>query len=116
MEEADTTEWEVSAEEVKRKLDQSDSFTLVDVREPSEHDICKIDGSILIPLGKIEEMKPQNLNGIAKSDQIILHCKAGVRSLKAAKVLKKMGFENVKSMAGGIEEWSGKIDPSVPKY
>ena len=116
VEEADNTEWEVSAEEVKLKLDQSDSFTLVDVREPSEHDICKIDGSILIPLGKIEEMKPQKLNGIAKSDQIILHCKAGVRSLKAAKVLKKMGFENVKSMAGGIEEWSEKIDPSVPKY
>ena len=116
VEEADNTEWEVSAEEVKRKLDQSDSFTLVDVREPSEYDICKIDGSILIPLGKIEEMKPQKLNGIAKSDQIILHCKAGVRSLKAAKVLKKMGFENVKSMAGGIEEWSEKIDPSVPKY
>ncbi len=116
MEEADNTEWEVSAEEVKRKLDQSDSFTLVDVREPSEYDICKIDGSILIPLGKIEEMKPQNLNGIAKSDQIILHCKAGVRSLKAAKALKKMGFKNVKSMAGGIEDWSEKIDPSVPKY
>ena len=116
VEEADNTEWEVSAEEVKRKLDLSDNFTLVDVREPSEYDICKIDGSILIPLGEIEEMKPQNLNGIAKSDQIILHCKAGVRSLKAAKVLKKIGFENVKSMAGGIEEWAEKIDPSVPKY
>ena len=116
VEEADNTEWEVSAEEVKRKLDLSDNFTLVDVREPSEYDICKIDGSILIPLGKIEEMKPQNLNGIAKSDQIILHCKAGVRSLKAAKALKKMGFENVKSMAGGIEDWSERVDPSVPKY
>jgi adenylyltransferase/sulfurtransferase len=45
-----------------------------------------------------------------------LHCKAGVRSLKAAKALKKMGFENVKSMAGGIEEWSESIDPTVPRY
>ena len=61
-------------------------------------------------------MKPKNLNGIAKNDQIILHCKAGVRSLKAAKALKQMGFEDVKSMAGGIEEWSERIDPSVPKY
>ena len=52
----------------------------------------------------------------SKSDQIILHCKAGVRSLKAAKVLKQMGFEDVKSMAGGIEAWSERIDPSIPKY
>ena len=89
---------------------------MVDVREPSEYDICRIDGSILIPLGKIEEMEPKNLNGISKNDQIILHCKAGVRSLKAAKALKKMGFEDVKSMAGGIEGWSERIDPSIPKY
>ncbi|SVB56065.1 uncharacterized protein METZ01_LOCUS208919, partial [marine metagenome] len=53
---------------------------------------------------------------ISKSDQIILHCKAGVRSLKAAKALKKIGFEDVKSMAGGIEGWSERIDPSIPKY
>jgi adenylyltransferase/sulfurtransferase len=74
------------------------------------------DGSILIPLGKIEDMKPKNLTTISKSDQIILHCKAGVRSLKAAKALKQMGFEDVKSMAGGIEAWSERIDPSIPKY
>ena len=115
-EEADNAKWEISAEEVKQKLDGPDDFTLVDVREPSEYDICRIDGSILIPLGKIEEMETKNLNGISKSDQIILHCKAGVRSLKAAKALKKMGFEDVKSMAGGIEGWAERIDPSTPKY
>ncbi|MGY8762620.1 MAG: molybdopterin-synthase adenylyltransferase MoeB [Nitrospinaceae bacterium] len=115
-EEAESAEWEISAKNVKQKLDQADNFTLVDVREPSEYEICRIDGSILIPLGKIEEMKPQNLSGISKNDQLILHCKAGVRSLKAAKALKKMGFENVKSMAGGIEEWSESIDPTVPRY
>ncbi len=115
-EEIDNAKWEISAEEVKQKLDGPDNFTLVDVREPSEYDICRIDASILIPLGKIEEMEPKNLNGISKSDQIILHCKAGVRSLKAAKALKQMGFEDVKSMAGGIEAWSERIDPSIPKY
>ena len=107
---------EIPVEDVKRMLDASEKFTLVDVREPSEYDICRIDGSVLIPLGKIEEMKPQNLNGLSRNDQIVLHCKAGVRSLKAVKALKKMGFENVKSMAGGIEEWSEKIDSSVPRY
>ncbi|KMP10585.1 molybdenum cofactor biosynthesis protein MoeB [Candidatus Nitromaritima sp. SCGC AAA799-C22] len=107
---------EIPVEEVKRMLDGSGKFTLIDVREPSEYDICRIDGSILIPLGQIEEMKPQNLNGLTPNDEIIMHCKAGVRSLKAVKALKKMGFDNVKSMAGGIEEWSEKIDPSVPRY
>jgi adenylyltransferase/sulfurtransferase len=115
-EEADNAKWEISAEEVKQKLDGSDNITLVDVREPSEYDICRIDGSTLIPLGKIEDMEPENLTAISKSDQIILHCKAGVRSLKAAKALKQMGFNDVKSMAGGIEAWSEKIDPSIPKY
>jgi len=115
-EETDNAKWEISAEEVKQKLDGPDNFTLVDVREPSEYDICRIDGSTLIPLGKIEDMKPKNLTTISKSDQIILHCKAGVRSLKAAKALKQMGFEDVKSMAGGIEAWSERIDPSIPKY
>ncbi len=114
--EAESATLEIPVEEVKLKLDGSEKFTLVDVREPSEYDICRIDGSVLIPLGKIEEMKPQNLNGLSQNDEIILHCKAGVRSLKAVKALKKIGFENVKSMAGGIEEWSEKIDPSVPRY
>jgi len=115
-EEAESAKWEVSAEEVKRKLDESDNFTLIDVREPSEYEICRIDGSVLIPLGEIEAMGPQNLNSLSQDDQIILHCKAGVRSLKAVKALKKIGFENVKSMAGGIEAWSEKIDSSVPRY
>ena len=115
-EEIDNAKWEISAEEVKQKLDGPDNFTLVDVREPSEYDICRIDASILIPLGKIEDMEPKNLTTISKSDQIILHCKAGGRSLKAAKALKQMGFEDVKSMAGGIEAWSERIDPSIPKY
>ena len=114
--EAESATLEIPVEEVKLKLDGSEKFTLVDVREPSEYDICRIDGSILIPLGKIEEMKPQNLNGLSQNDEIILHCKAGMRSLKAVKALKKIGFENVKSMVGGIEEWSEKIDPSVPRY
>jgi len=113
---AENAELEITANEVKQKLDRSENFTLIDVREPSEYEICRIDGSVLIPLGKIEAMKPKNLNGLSPHDEIILHCKAGVRSLKAVKALKKIGFENVKSMAGGIETWSEKIDPSIPSY
>jgi len=107
---------EITVEEVKYKLDESENFTLIDVREPSEYEICRIDGSVLIPLGTIDQTKPQNLKSLSQNDEIIVHCKAGVRSLKAVKALKKMGFKNVKSMAGGIETWSEKIDPSVPRY
>jgi adenylyltransferase/sulfurtransferase len=107
---------EISTVDVKRMLDDGERFTLVDVREPSEYDICRIDGSVLVPLEQIEAMRPQNLHGLSQGDVIILHCKAGLRSLKAAKALKKIGFKNVRSMAGGIEEWSKKIDSSVPRY
>ncbi|PIQ96346.1 MAG: hypothetical protein COV67_10005 [Nitrospinae bacterium CG11_big_fil_rev_8_21_14_0_20_56_8] len=113
---AEDREMEISVEEVQRMRQGNRPFKLVDVREPSEYDICRIAGSILIPLGQIQEMKPENLNGLRKDEELVVHCKAGVRSLKAAKALKKMGFAKVKSMAGGIEAWSDQIDPTVPKY
>jgi adenylyltransferase/sulfurtransferase len=112
----DDTTMEISTVDVKRMLDDGERFTLVDVREPSEYDICRIDGSVLVPLDQIEAMRAQNLHGLSQGDVIILHCKAGLRSLKAVKALKKIGFKNVRSMAGGIEEWSKKIDSSVPRY
>lgn len=107
---------EIGVEEVKRMLDSQHPFRLIDVRETSEYEICRIDGSILIPLDKIQEKNPENLNGIRQDEEIVLHCKAGVRSLKAARALKEMGYNNVKSMRGGIGEWSDRIDSSVPKY
>ncbi|MEE9258048.1 MAG: molybdopterin-synthase adenylyltransferase MoeB [Nitrospinaceae bacterium] len=107
---------EIGVEEVKAFIDKKRNFKLVDVREVSEYDICKIEGSILIPLGDIEERKMEKLNGLKQSDEIVLHCKGGVRSLKALKAMEEMGFTNLKSMRGGINEWSEKIDSSVPMY
>ncbi len=107
---------EIGVEEVKAFIDKKRNFKLVDVREISEYDICNIEGSILIPLGDIEERKMEKLNGLKQSDEIVLHCKGGVRSLKALKAMEEMGFTNLKSMRGGINEWSEKIDSSVPMY
>jgi sulfur-carrier protein adenylyltransferase/sulfurtransferase len=97
-------------------MDAKHAFKLIDVREPSEYGICKIEGATLIPLGDIEAKDTTLLNGLSPDDEIVLHCKAGVRSLKALKALKGMGFGNLKSMRGGINEWSEKIDSSVPLY
>ena len=107
---------EIDVVEVKKMLDEKKSFRLIDVREPFEYEICKIDGTLLIPLGKIEEKNPENLNGVGKDEEIVLHCKAGVRSLKAAKAMQEMGYPNVKSMRGGILEWSDRVDSSIAKY
>jgi adenylyltransferase/sulfurtransferase len=109
-------EMEIEPISVKQMMDNGKNFTLVDVRNQGEYEICRIDGSTLIPLDVIEERKIEKLNGLKKADEIVLHCKAGVRSLKAAKALIDIGFENVKSMRGGIEEWAETIDPSMPRY
>jgi adenylyltransferase/sulfurtransferase len=107
---------EIAVEQVKQMLDAKHAFKLIDVREPSEYDICKIEGATLIPLGDIEAKDPARLNGLNLEDEIVLHCKAGVRSMKALKAMEKMGFRNLKRMRGGINEWSEKIDSSVPLY
>ncbi len=109
-------ELEIEPETVKQMLDNGKNFKLIDVRGEGEYQINRIEGSTLIPLDIIEERKIEKLNGLQKADEIVLHCKAGVRSLKAAKALIDIGFKNVKSMRGGIEEWAEKIDPSIPRY
>ncbi len=102
---------EISAEELKQKLDAGEDLFLVDVREPHEYEIANI-GGYLIPLGKLAE-RIHELDG---SREIVAHCKGGVRSAKAVDLLQKAGFKNVKSLRGGILAWSEKVDPKVPKY
>ncbi|MCF8719587.1 molybdopterin-synthase adenylyltransferase MoeB [Nitrospina gracilis] len=114
-EEADRA-MEIEPEAVKAMLDAGRSFRFIDVRGEGERQICRIDAAMMIPLDVIEERNPEKLNGLKKTDEIVIHCKSGVRSLKAAKALKSMGFDNVKSMRGGILEWSEKIDSSIPQY
>jgi sulfur-carrier protein adenylyltransferase/sulfurtransferase len=115
-ESATDMEKEITVEQVKQMLDKKHDFKLVDVREPSEYRICKIEGAELIPLGDIEAKDVSRFTGLNTDDEIVLHCKAGVRSMKALRVLEEMGFHNLKSMRGGINEWSEKVDSSVPLY
>ncbi len=98
--------------DVKAKIDRGDHFVLIDVREPHEYQICNIPQAKLIPLGEI----PKRVNELNSADEIVVHCKSGMRSAKAAEFLKQAGFKKVLNMKGGILAWSDKVDPSVAKY
>jgi rhodanese-related sulfurtransferase len=103
----------ITAEELKTKQGAGEKFRLIDVREPSEYQVAKIEGSELKPLGQI----PNWANELAdKNEEIILHCHHGMRSDRACQYLASQGFTNVKNLTGGIDEWSLKVDPSVPRY
>jgi adenylyltransferase/sulfurtransferase len=103
---------EYEPREVKAKLDRKDTFVLVDVREPHEWQIGRIEGAQLIPLGDL----PSRLTELDPRAEIVVHCKMGGRSAKAAALLKEHGFGNVWNMRGGILLWSDQVDPTVPKY
>jgi molybdopterin/thiamine biosynthesis adenylyltransferase/rhodanese-related sulfurtransferase len=107
-----SNETETDVKELKRKIDAKEDFFLLDVREPNEFKIGRIPGSTLIPLGEV----PQRFAEIPRDKEIIVHCKMGARSARAASFLREQGFTNVKNLKGGILDWSDKIDPSVPKY
>lgn len=104
---------QISVEELKKKLDGKEKIVLVDVREEDENRKCKIEGSLLIPLSKFQERFREAL----KPDQeIIVHCHFGGRSQKASEFLVSQDFQNVSNLVGGIDAWSVKIDPKVPRY
>jgi adenylyltransferase/sulfurtransferase len=103
---------EITATELKAKFDRGDKFTLIDVREPHEYAIARIPGSKLVPLATVAE----RLHEFDTADDIILHCKSGMRSARALAVLKAAGFKKLQNLVGGITAWSKKVDPSVPLY
>jgi molybdopterin/thiamine biosynthesis adenylyltransferase/rhodanese-related sulfurtransferase/molybdopterin converting factor small subunit len=105
-------EGDIDPVEVKAKIDRGDPFVLIDVREPHEYQICRIPNAKLIPLGDL----PKRVNELNSADEIVAHCKSGMRSAKAVEFLKQAGFRKVRNMKGGILAWSEKVDPSVPKY
>src|SRR5689334_19101838 len=103
---------EISAVDLKKRLDRGDVLKIVDVREPHEYEINRIKGSTLIPLGDI----PKRYVELDPSDEIVVQCKVGGRSAKAADFLRSKGFTRVLNLTGGILDWIDKVDPSQPKY
>ncbi len=103
---------EISAAEVKRRMDSGEKLLLVDVREPWEYETCRIEGAKLIPMGTI----PANLRALDVEEDVICYCHHGQRSLDVAVWLRRQGIEGAKSLAGGIDRWSRDVDPRVPRY
>ncbi len=106
------SEWEIDVVDLKQRLDRGDPILVLDVREPHEYEICSLPDTVLIPLGDL----PKRVNELNSADDIVVHCKSGMRSAKAVDFLKKAGFRKVKNLKGGILAWSDQVDPSVPKY
>ncbi len=104
---------EITASELKQRLDDGDDIQIIDVREPHEYEIGQIPNSKLIPLGqvlnRIDEIDPER--------ETVVHCKMGGRSAKAIDALQRSGFQGkLSNLVGGITAWSNDVDPSVPKY
>jgi adenylyltransferase/sulfurtransferase len=104
----------ISVTELKSKMDKKENFLLIDVREPSEYEIVKIPGSVLIP--KQGFLDGSALSGLPQDKPIILHCKSGVRSAECLAILKSAGFADASHVSGGVVAWAKQIDTSLPVY
>src|ERR1043165_3808793 len=103
---------EITSVELKQRLDRGDKLKIVDVREPNEYQINRIAGSELIPLGDI----PKRYVELNPEEEIVVQCKVGGRSAKAADFLRSVGFKKVLNLKGGVLHWIDKVDPLQPKY
>lgn len=106
---------EILPAQVKRMLDEGKPVHLIDVRELAEHQICRIDGSELIPMNTVPQ-RLQYLDGLADEKLLVVLCHHGMRSLNVVNWLRQQGVDNCISMAGGIDLWSAQVDAAVARY
>ena len=102
---------EITARDLKARLDQGEDIFILDVREPHEYQICNLKGH-LIPLGEL----PRRVHELDSAREIVAHCKSGKRSAQAVDFLRQAGFRKIYNLHGGILSWSTEVDPSVPRY
>ncbi|MFQ5581241.1 MAG: molybdopterin-synthase adenylyltransferase MoeB [Mariprofundaceae bacterium] len=105
-------DYDITPKQLKAMLDENPELFVLDVREPFELDICRIDGTWEIPLGQL----PQRYAEIPKDKDVVVHCKMGGRSAQAVEFLQSKGYTQVKNLAGGILRWIDDVDGSLTKY
>ena len=104
---------EVTVQDLKRALDNPRlGIKVIDVREPDEYQIARIEGVPLFPMSQLEKRYAE----LDPGQSYYIHCKAGGRSMKALQFLRQQGFKSLKSVKGGITAWAEQVDPKVPKY
>jgi adenylyltransferase/sulfurtransferase len=102
---------EITARDLKARMDKGDDLFILDVREPHEYQICNLNGK-LIPLGEL----PKRVNELDSSREMVVHCRSGKRSADAISFLQKTGFKKLWNLKGGVLAWSDEVDPTMPKY
>ena len=105
-------EYEITVGELKAKLDNGSEVVLLDVREPMEWQIARLEGAVLMPVAQV----PTRANELSTADEIVVYCKSGQRSARVTNFLRDLGFRKVKNLVGGIDAWADSVDPSMPRY
>ena len=103
---------ETTAEELKARFDNGETFTLLDVREPHEYYMADLEGTTRIPFDELNG----RMDELDKNQDIIVLCRSGSSAADAVKLLTENGYKRSSRLKGGINEWSAKIDPSIPQY
>jgi adenylyltransferase/sulfurtransferase len=112
MDSTNNTGTDITAEELAERFDRREPLFILDVRNPEEYQIVRMPNSKLIPLNEL----PNRYGELDPQQEIIVHCKSGMRSQKAIQFLRQQGFTKLKNLKGGILAWVEMIDPTLPKY
>jgi len=103
---------DISAQDLKGRLDRKQPLVLLDVREDWETKLCRLDNATHIPIEEIE-LRVDELN---REDEIVVYCHHGVRSAAVANYLRQLGYAKAVNLAGGLDQWARSVDPSMRQY
>lgn len=104
---------EMNAQQLKAHLDHcDDNPLLLDVRQPWEFDVCKIDNSVLVPMSRI----PEQIDSLDRTREIVVICHHGIRSRSVGRYLQHAGFSRVINLSGGLDQWARTVDTQMPTY
>ncbi len=111
---SDQPKLEIDTQQVKARLDSGESFLLLDCREQAEYDLVHIEKSMLLPMSELQA-RLDELDDY-RDTSVVVYCHLGGRSLQVTHWLRQQGFQDVVSMAGGIDAWSQAVDSEKPRY
>lgn len=103
---------EMTVQELSNRIKNGTAPKIIDVREPFEYELAHIEGAILKPLPQLMRWATE----LDKDEEYVMQCHTGSRSAYAMMILTQLGFKKIYNLSGGIDEWSARIDPNVPRY